>query len=144
MSSLMEEYLRSQQDNLDNRSVVSGSDIDGKSVSELKQLVAKWSEVEANIKRMRRNMQAWNITKKDLEGQIIKFMKENDFDKLNTKEALIECKTRTAKKKPSKAAIKDKLFEIVKDQELYDQVADLIFSPGEVVGEKTSLKRTVF
>ena len=89
-------------------------------------------------------MQAWNITKKDLEEKIIKFMKENDFDKLNTKEALIECKTRTTKKKPSKAAIKDKLAELVKDQDLYDQVSELIFSTGDVVGEKTSLKRTVF
>lgn len=139
-AALLEEYFRSQSDA---RSVGSGggsSDID---TSELKQLVEKWSDVDSNIKRMSRNMSSWKKTKRELEEKIIKFMKDNDFEKLNTKQALIECKTQVQKKKLPKSVVKEKLSELVIDSDIRNQIMDIVFK-SEDAQEKTKLKRIVF
>lgn len=147
-AALLEEFLRSQQETIqrpdDSRSM--GSEVDGKSISELKQYVTKYTEIDSNIRRLRRNLQSLNASKKELEEKIIRFMKENEFDKLNTKDSLIECKQRVVKKRPPKKYIMSEIEKLGVDEELRTRIEGLMFNKGEhvTVEEKSCLKRTIF
>ena len=119
----IQQYLRQQRP----ESVSSHSDdIDRDRVTELKAMVAKWSELEEQAKKLSRLSRSYTTLKKEYEERILEFMREHEIEQLNTKGAMIQCVSKPRKKKVSRGRLVENVYSVIPDLETRRRVMDAI------------------
>jgi hypothetical protein len=116
--------------------------INDRVVQELKRMVKKWSDVDGNIRHLQRMLQGWKSLKKDYEEKITKFMKDNDFEGLNTPQGLIQCCVKQRKKRVTKVSMRETFEANIADPELRRKMIQLVCEGPTEKGEaRITLKR---
>ena len=119
----IQQYLRQQRPG----SVSSHSDdIDRDRVTELKAMVAKWSELEEQAKKLSRLSRSYTTLKKEYEERILEFMREHEIEQLNTKGAMIQCVSKPRKKKVSRGRLVENVYSVIPDAETRRRVMEAI------------------
>ena len=133
----IEEYIRQQQEQLNNENGggnASDDDFDNQpAINELRQLVAKWSDIDKSIKHIRRVAAAWSNIKTEHERRIVEIMKEHDIEGLNTKDAIIQCVTKTRKKRVTKDKMKRAIETCIHDDDVRKNVMRLVLNEEPVM-----------
>ena len=106
--------------------------IDKKELHEFTMIVKQWllldnqisdREKEIRLLKKRRN--------KELEPQIINFMKNNNISNLNTENGNLKCVEKNTKQALNKTNIKNNLSEIIEDELLLEKAMDQILNNRE-------------
>lgn len=132
----------STNNNLQNMSLVPINDLpDNISIEDFSNLVKKWIELDNWIKKSQEVAKQKRKQKDKLSEVITHYMTRYNIEDLNTSEGKIRCKVRYVKSGVNQKVVKEKITELLKDnEETCNTLITKIFNEREKV-EKVSLRR---
>ena len=142
----IQEYIRQQQEQLNSNDACGGpneEEFDNHdTINELRELVTKWSDIDKSIRHIKRVAGAWAGIRAEHERRIVEIMKEHDIEGLNTKDAVIQCITKTRKKRVTKDKMKRAIETCIDDEDIRKNVMRVVLNEEPVMtNPRVALKK---
>lgn len=148
-SKIIESYLKQQLDETndetgqDDACSMNNSQIqvpDNESLTEFKQQVKQWLELDNSIKTLAAVLKEKKDKKNELTIKILEFMAKYNIEDLNTKEGKLRYKTAMTKAPLSQKIIKEKVIQLYDPKRTCEEFAKLVFESRETI-QKPTLRR---
>jgi hypothetical protein len=118
------------------------TEIDDNDLTKFKHTVREWLSLDDDIAKLKKALKERNKKRKELEPDILEFMKQNGINDLNTREGgRLHYHTTNAKRPINKEFIISKLTGLLNNSERATEITEHLFENREQY-ERYSLKRT--
>lgn len=112
---------------------------DANALQKFKSHVHNWMEIDNNIKKLQSMIRERNVIKKQLTGEILKFMNRYNIEDLNTKDGKLRYKVVQSKVSPNQKDIEERIKSNYDKVNNLDELTAIVFEKKQV--EKHSLRR---